>query len=155
MPSTLSASNDYCSLSFDLVCSSTYANAPGFDAILVLQDVHWDGDHEHPISLRLEGIFMSRGELMRLCNRIDAWVDQPLEDLARAEFAGQFRFNVPSQDILLKFGKREDLITAQNQAITLRIESGRFSSQTSFVTDQSCLRLFSQELRREMETMRE
>lgn len=155
MPSTLSASNDLCSLSFDLTSPSTYANAPGFDAVLVLQDVHWDGDHEHPISLRVEGVFLCQQELIEMCDRIDAWVELPLDELARTEFKAEFRFDAPSQDILLKFGKREDLISAQNQAVTLRVDSGRFSSETSFVTDQSCLRLFSQALRREIDTMRE
>ena len=155
MPSTLSASNDLCSLSFDIMSPSTYANAPGFDAVLVLQDVHWDGDHEHPISLRVEGLFLCQQELIKMCNSIDAWVELPLDELARTELRAEFHFDVPSQDILLRFGKREDLISAQNQAITLRIDSGRFSSETSFVTDQYCLRLFSQALRREIETMRE
>ena len=155
MPSTLFASNDLRSLSLDLVCASTYANTRGFDATLELRDVHWDGDHEHPISLRVEGVFLSRLELNSMCNRIDAWVGQPLEKLAGTEFSAEFRFNVPSQDILLEFGNRQDLISAQNQGIAVRITSGRFSSQTSFVTDQSCLRLFSRELRREIETMQE
>jgi len=155
MASTLSASNDSCSLSIDFMCASNYASRPGFDATLALQDVHWDGDHEHPISLRVEGIFLYQDELIKVCNSIDAWVEQPLDRLARAEFKAEFRFDVPSQDILLRFGKREDLISSQNQAVSLSITSGRFSSQTSFVTDQSCLRLFSQALRREIETMRE
>ena len=48
MPSTLSASNDLSYLSFDLVCASTYANAPGSDAILAFQDLHWDGEPYSP-----------------------------------------------------------------------------------------------------------
>lgn len=48
MPSTLSASNDLSYLPFDLVCASTYTNAPGFDAILAPQDVPWDGEPYSP-----------------------------------------------------------------------------------------------------------
>ncbi len=138
-------------LTVQLLCCRSYQSAPGYEANVAIHGERWDGDHEHPITFSVEGLFLSRPEIDRLLTEINGWIDLPLEELAESAFEGDYRFDVPGQIVRLLFGDREDTISAQNAVLTIEIASGRMSTETVFVTDQSCLRLFSEALRRDVD----
>jgi len=148
---TLSSNGGSSAVSIELVYKSTYANEPRFDSNVTVKDSHFDGEHDYPIALETQGLFLMANELSRICNAIDNFTSQPIESLAGAGFEGEFEFTVlPDQNFVLRFGERDDTISSLNSTLSVIVSSGKFSAQTSFVTDQSCLRIFSQSLRREI-----
>lgn len=147
---TLNSNSGSSSVSVEIVSTSTYATRAGFDANISVKGIHFDGDHDHPINFEIEGLFLPNDELARLCDRIGDWTNQPLDKLAGTVFEGEFSFEAPGQKFRLRFGEREDTISALNLVVTVEIESGRFVVETSFVTDQSCLHNFAQSLGKEI-----
>ena len=130
-------------LTVRLLSCGTYYNVPGYDANVQIHGEHYDGDHEHPIAFSAEGLFLPRAEVVRLLAAIVAWTDLSLQELAESPFEGSFLFEVPGQSVSLCFGARDDTLSERKVVLTIGIASGRFSTETVFVTDQSCLRQFA------------
>ena len=71
----------------------------------------------------------------------------PLKQLAVAELLGELELaRVPGQRLLLRFGPRDDTVSTRNPVVTVKVSAGSVQAECHFVTDQSCLTLFAQDL---------
>jgi len=111
-------------------------------------DVRLHGDYSgSEDSERLEFVArelsVPKANLERLAQLLRSWLDLPLQQqastplVASEELGGRF-----DNHLTLTLGRRSDTISGQNLVATLTYSLGRFVGEFSFVTDQSCLRIF-------------
>lgn len=114
---------------------------------------HWDGDHEHAIRITAESIFLSCDRLRELVNRIHGWLNS--DDCGRLPFIGEFPLTneTANAELNLIFAARSDTISSEDKpVVTANYRIGRMTGEFSFVTDQSCLKLFADEVNRAFTT---
>lgn len=113
---------------------------------------HWDGDHEHAVRLTSESILLSCGRLRLLVDNIHIW----LELDSSLAFAGEYPLAVDTAnaELTLIFADRSDTISSDDKpVVTATYRIGRLVGEFSFVTDQSCLKLFADETKRLISTV--
>jgi hypothetical protein len=72
------------------------------------------------------------------------------------ELSGDFRLaRLPGQTVSVRFGSRPDTISHLNPVVTVTFSAGALHGEFHFVTDQSCLTLFAQDLSEELVGSRE
>ena len=108
---------------------------------------YWDGDHEHPYCIHFDGLSLKQDEMPKLRDHLRNWLDQPLQQLAANALRGIFELaNVWGQSVVLKIGPRDDTIDERKPVITVELKVGGVPVEMHFVTDQSCLAMFVDEL---------
>ena len=128
-----------------------YAHEPGFESSILLSGRHWDGDHTFPFSTFIEGLWLRSADLAKLRDHIAQWAALPLERLVADELNGDFKLaRLPGQHVSLRFGQGSDTISDLNPVVSLTFSAGALRGEFHFVTDQSCLTLFAQELSAEL-----
>ena len=116
---------------------------------LYISAKHWDGDHEHAVSVTSESIFLSCELLTNLAQAIQTWLTS--NDSLRLPFAGKFPLAHASAnaEFTLIFEDRSDIISSDDKTVvTSAYRIGRLAGEFSFTTDQSCLRLFATDITR-------
>ena len=114
---------------------------------LRIASTHYDGDHDQPSVVSIEGLWLRLGSIQSLAAAIQRWVDQPLEALAGSAFSGHFPLaRLEHQSLDLRFGPRADTISGSNPVVTASFSAGPLRGDIHFVTDQSCLRNFAADL---------
>jgi len=147
MHSTLRSNSGEAELMFDLVESATYGHDVGFEANVSIRAEHWDGDHAHPVAISAEGLWLRAGDLSELRGHILAWTSQPLDRLIPEQLDGSFELTrLPGQRFSITFGSRTDTIAHLNPVVSIILAAGAFRSAFHFVTDQSCLAIFANEI---------
>ncbi|GAB5405027.1 MAG: hypothetical protein Aurels2KO_32580 [Aureliella sp.] len=120
---------------------------------LSINGQHWDGDHEHAIRLASESIFLSCNRLRELASKLHAWLES--NDCGRFPFTGESSLadDNANAELNLIFAARPDTISSEDRpVVTLIYRIGRLVGEFSFVTDQSCLRFFADEINRTVAT---
>ena len=108
---------------------------------------HWDGDHENSVKLLSESIGLSHEQLETVANKVKNWVHTG--QAAGQPFSGEFELadDNANASLQLVFGDDEDIISADDKpVVTVTFVASRFSVQFKFVTDQSCLGIFAQQV---------
>jgi len=116
---------------------------------LSINGQHWDGDHEHSIRLTSESILLSCDRLRELVTRLHDWLNAI--DGGRLPFTGEFALtdDAAHVELVLVFADRPDTISSDDKpVVTAHFRIGRLIGESSFVTDQSCLSLFADEIGR-------
>ena len=147
MTITLPSNHGNAQFSITLISKSEYANESGFDSNVLLSSSHWDGDHWHPLSLKFDGLWLRRNDMIALHTYLASWVSQPLASLATSVLLAEFQLaRLPGQSLKLIFGPREDTIDERKPVVTVELKANSFRTDFHFVTDQSCLAIFAQHL---------
>ena len=72
---------------------------------------------------------------------------QSLDHLIAEDLNGGFELaRLPWQSIHIRFGPRSDTVSNLNPVVSITFSAGTLRGEFHFVTDQSCLGLFAQEL---------
>ena len=131
----------------ELSAPAEYACEPGFEAAIHIRGRHWEGDHTFPFSTSIDGLWLRSADLAALREHISRWLGQPLGGLVAEDLDAEFQLaRLPGQSVLVRFGSRPDTISHLNPVVTIRFSAGALHGEFHFVTDQSCLSLFAQEL---------
>lgn len=147
MSALLRSNSGESELKLELVARQEYATDAGFEARLSIRGAHWDGDHTFPLSASVEGTWLRRADLEALLEHIAQWTRQPLEHLDNATLTRDFELaRLPAQRLSICFGPRADVIPSLNPVVSIALSAGVFYTYYHFVTDQSCLRIFAEEL---------
>jgi hypothetical protein len=133
------------SLIFGARCN--YEGKTGFECEVLISTNHWDGEHEHPVVLRFEGMSIHDKAIAELRNKLGNYVEMPLHEIATSQLEDSFKLAiVPWQEVVLTFGKRGDTIDERKPVLSIRVRVNSTVTETRWVTDQSCLALFTEEL---------
>lgn len=120
----------------------------GVEASVRIQGEHWDGDHTFPLRVSVENLWLGSAHITVMLTHIQNWIDLPIEQLATTELVGEFALAAHSgQELTLNFGPRVGVIASRNPVVSVQLVAGTLRTQFHFVTDQSCLRLFADNLR--------
>jgi hypothetical protein len=107
-----------------------------------------DGEHPEDLEFVARDLFVLTANLEQLVQLLRSWLDLSLPQQSRTpldvseELGGRF-----DNQLTLKLGRRADTLSGQNLVATLTYSLGRFCGEFSFVTDQSCLRIFCDGIR--------
>jgi hypothetical protein len=97
--------------------------------------------------LKIEGLWVRRGDFVDLRKHLQDWLRLPLQALEPELLDREFTFTrLPGQDLTIRFGAREDTIDGRKPTVTVRAAAGPLTGEWHFVTDQSCLGQFEEEL---------
>ena len=151
MAATLPSNNGEEYFAIDFRAPAEYAHDPGFESSIHLRGRHWDGDHTFPFSTSVEGLWLRTADLTALREHVTRWLRQPLECLIAKDLNADFRLaRLPGQSVRVCFGSRPDTVSELNPVVSISFSAGALQGEFHFVTDQSCLTLFAQELANEM-----
>jgi len=134
-------------LRIELCAPEEYASDAGFEAHLSIRGTHWDGDHTFPFTASVEGVWLRYADLTALRDHVAQWTAQPLEHLDEATLTRDFELaRLPGQRLSIRFGPRDDVVTTLNPTVSVTFSAGALRGGFHFVTDQSCLKMFTDEL---------
>ena len=110
----------------------------------------WDGDHDQSTSLMVDHLVLSASRLCELRKQIEAWLDS--KNVGTVAFSGEYSLAAQGSSRLdLNFGTRMDVIASGDKpVVTVIFKTGRINGEFCFVTDQSCLKLFAEDVVRAM-----
>ncbi len=144
---TLPSNNGEAQFVIELSAPAEYAHDAGFESSIHLRGLHWDGDHTFPFSTSIAGLWLRAADLTALREHVTRWLRQPVECLMAEDLSGDFQLGrLPGQSVHLRFGPRPDTISHLNPVVSITFSAGSLRGEFHFVTDQSCLSLFAQEL---------
>ena len=151
MAATLPSNSGREQLVIELGAPAEYAHDPGFESSITLRGEHWDGDHTFPFSTSIEGLWLRTTDIVALRDHIARWLRQPLERLIADELSAEFQLaRLPGQSICIRLGPRDGTISDRHPVFTVYFSAGALQGEFHFVTDQSCLALFAEELSTEL-----
>jgi hypothetical protein len=83
-----------------------------------------------------------------MLHALDTWLNLPIDQVFHNKFTGAFELGSETRHgrLLLSFGDREGRISGSNPLVSILIQ-GAMRAECDFVTDQSCMRLFADDLR--------
>ena len=152
MRAQLGSNDGESQLAFDLERGSTYATDLGFEGSVCLRGRHWDGDHTHGIELAIAGMWLRADDLREMRDVIARWLARPLHELKSEFLRCEFELaRLPGQSVCIRFGPRPDVIEGRHLVVTVAFAAGPLSGEYHFVSDPSCLQIFSQELKAALE----
>jgi hypothetical protein len=147
MPATLRSNSGEAEFAVGLGTPAEYAHDPGFESAVKMHGLHWDGDHTYRLSSSIDGLWVRSADITELRDHISRWTGQPLDRLVAEDLSGDFELaRLPGQSIHIRFGPRPDTISDLNPVVSITFSAGALHGEFYFVTDQSCLTLFAQEL---------
>src|ERR1043166_3430058 len=147
MAATLPSNNGGARFVIELGAPAEYAHDPGFESSVALHGHHWDGDHTFPFSTSVEGLWLRAADMIALRDHIARWIRQPLDRLIADDLSAEFQLaRLPGQSIRVRFGPRDDTISERHPVFSISFSAGALQGEFHFVTDQSCLALFVEEL---------
>jgi hypothetical protein len=151
MAATLPSNNGEAQFAIELGAPAEYAHDSGFESSITLRGRHWDGDHTFPFSTSIEGLWLCATDIVALRDHIARWTRQPLERLIADDLSAEFQLaRLPGQSIRVRLGPRDDTISDRHPVFTISFSAGSLQGEFHFVTDQSCLALFVEELSTEL-----
>ena len=151
MPATLPSNNGEAQFVIEFGAAAKYACDSGFESSMTIRGQHWDGDHTFPFSTSIEGFWLRTADIVALRDHIARWIHQPLERLIADDLSGEFQLaRLPGQSIHVRFGPRNDTISDRHPIFSISFSAGALKGEFHFVTDQSCLAIFVQELSAEL-----
>lgn len=149
MTATLRSNRGLEELAFEFHSIVPYAHEHGFETTIRWAGTHWDGDRTFPQSVSISGLWLAPSGLTALCIHITQWTALPLEMLVPERLEGTLALGcLPGQVVSLSFGSRTDTISGLNPVLSMTLSAGVLQSSFHFITDQSCLSSFAQEVER-------
>ena len=134
-------------LTLELDSPSTWRGEPGIETVFRLDARHFDSEHDHDLTTRIESLWISVRSLAALHRDLQSWLDLPLAQLRDTELTGTYSLALlPSQRLDLVFGRRDGTISDGHPTLGIECAAGNLEARFHFVTDQSCLRLFDTQL---------
>lgn len=106
----------------------------------------WDGDDNQFARLSADKIILSGAGLRQLKDDIENWLES--SRVGTDAFSGEYALAANGYSMLdLIFRHRKDIIASHDKpVVTIRFRVGRAEGEFCFVSDQSCLRLFTDDL---------
>ena len=151
MPVILRSNSGEESFGIELIEATDYASEQGFESDIIISGQHNDGDHSHPLSISVRGLWLRTADLVELRNHITTWIAQPLRRLIADDLTQTFKLaRLPAQRLDIAFGPHSDATSHLNPVVTITFSSGNLHGEFHFMTDQSCLGIFVQELSAEL-----
>jgi hypothetical protein len=151
MPATLPSNNGEAQFVIELRAPAEYAHDSGFESSISLRGWHWDGDHTFPFSTSIEELWLRATDIAALRDHIARWLRQPLDRLIADDLSAEFQLaRLPGQSIRVRFGPRDDTISGHHPVFSISFSAGALRGEFHFLTDQSCLALFVEELSTEL-----
>jgi hypothetical protein len=148
---TLPSNDGAAQFVIELRAPAEYAHDPGFEGRIILRGQHWDGDHTFPFSTSIEGFWLRSADIVALRDHIARWSRQPIDRLRAGDLSSEFQLaRLPGQSVCVRFGARDDTVSERHPVFTVSFSAGALRGEFHFVTDQSCLTLFAQELSTEL-----
>lgn len=153
MPATLPSNDGDAQFVIEFGSPSEYACEGGFESTVLIRGRHWDGDHTFPLLTSIQGLWLRSEMLKKLCDHITRWTNVPLDRLVADKLDGEFELAcLPHQRVCLRFGSRQDTIADDSHpVVSVLYSAGTMQGEFHFLTDQSCISLFCQELLSELE----
>ena len=134
-----------------LEAPAEYAHELVYESTIRIKGEHYDGDHSFPLSTEVDGVWLSGTELVSLRDHMVKWVKQPLDQLIVENLTAEFQLaSLQFQSFTIRFGARDNVISEQNPVVSISFLFGKLSGEYYFVTDQTCLTSFSNELSDEL-----
>jgi hypothetical protein len=147
MRSELRSNDGESAIALDLKRRFTYATEPGFEGSMQICGRHWVGDHTDDINVSIAGIWLRAEDLRELRSVVAGWLARPLSELNAELLQGEFQLaRMPGQSVRIRFGSRPDVIGGRHVVVTVAFVAGPLSGEYYFLSDQSCLQSFSDEL---------
>lgn len=126
---------------------SSTAWGTGLETQLVVTGSHYDGDHNHEFHLRIDGFWLDVSRLIEFRDFIRSWVESPLESLVASALDGEYVLTKDvGQRLAFRFGDRPGVISDSKPVVSVEYSVASLSGTFVFVTDQSCISLFSADL---------
>jgi hypothetical protein len=134
-----------------------YALETGYESAIHLRGRYWDGGEQtFPLSTSISGLWLSAPSLTSLRDHISQWLRQPLRHLIADDLSAGFELaQLYNQSVHVRFGRRDDTISDMKPVVTIAFLAGALQGEFHFVTDQSCLALFVEELSAEISSSHE
>lgn len=108
---------------------------------------HYDGDHDHEFHLQIDGLWLDVPRLTEFRDFIRSWVEGPLECLAASTLDGEYVLTKEAgQRLAFRFGDRPGVISDSKPVVSVEYRVASLNGTFHFVTDQSCISLFSADL---------
>jgi hypothetical protein len=147
MPATLSSNSGEAQFVVELGAPAEYATNAGFESSIHIRGQCWGRDHPFPFSASVGGLWLRSADLAALRDHIARWTALPLDRLDAGSLIADFELaSLPGQSVYVCFGPRPDTISHLNPVISIVFSVDALYGEYHFVTDQSCLSLFAQEL---------
>jgi hypothetical protein len=147
MIATLQSNSSDAQFVIKLATPAEYAHVPGFESSVTLHGQHWDGDHTFPFSTSVKGLWLRAADIVALRDHVTRWLRQPLDRLVADKLNAEFQLaRLPGQNICVRFGPRAETISDHHPVFSISFSAGALQGEFHFVTDQSCLALFVEEL---------
>ena len=117
---------------------------------LAIYTHHWDDEHENGVRLTSESVLVATESLLNVASRIATVFEN--NSAPESTIVGEFPLAAKSSfaQLTLVFGPRPDVLDGNKPVVTIHYKLGRCVGQVFFVTDQSCLRQFSKQIRLEL-----
>jgi hypothetical protein len=148
MRATLASNSGTSAVSIDFGSLSDFDGASGYEATVEMTAAYWSRNKVLlPCKFSAEGLWLATGELMKLHSALLEWLATPFADLRTTEFVGEFELTRrPGENLRLSFEPQKNRLLNCHPALSVAIRNSNFSGQHNFGADQSCLRLFAEEL---------
>lgn len=144
MAANLPSNDGATRFTIELSAPVEYATDAGYESSVHLHGRHSGGDDMVPFSVFIDGLWLRAMDLIALREHISHWLQLPFDS---QDLNGEFQLaRLPGQGIHIRFGARPDTHDSFHPVITISFSAGALQGSFHFVTDQSCLRLFVQEL---------
>ena len=151
MSATLPSNNGEARFVIELRVPAEYAHDAGFESSIHLHGEHWDGDHAFPFTTSIEGLWLRAADIKALQEYIIEWLRLPLESQTVKDLnAGFLLARLPEQNLQIRFEPSPEQTFNPHPLVTIHFGAGALRGEFQFVTDQSCLSLFAQELSAEL-----
>ena len=152
MPVTLLSNDGDAQFVIEMGSPSEYACEMGFESSISVRGEHWDGDHTFPFSTSIQGLWLQAEKLNKLREHVSLWTALYLDRLIVDDLDGEFELAcLPGQRVCVRFGSRRETIADDSHpVVSVAYSAGALQGEFHFVTDQSCLSLFCQDLLTEL-----
>jgi hypothetical protein len=147
MTATLKSNDGEAEFRIEFGTPADYATDSGFESSIFLCGQHWDGEHTFPLRSSIEGLWLRSADILALREHILRWIGQPLDRLLVEDLNGDFQLGrLPGQSVRILFGPYGETKSHLNPTVTIRFSAGVLHGEFYFITDQSCLAIFAQQL---------
>jgi hypothetical protein len=110
---------------------------------------NWElGYPPQPCQIKVRGLRLRTERLRVMLDALERWLNLPIDQVVHNKFTGAFELASEGTygRLLVRFGDRKDTISTLNQVVSV-VTEGALRAECHFVTDQSGMRLFADELR--------
>jgi hypothetical protein len=145
----LPSNSGHASLRIDFVERGLPKESPDRMTDLEIVVPNWDSGYPpQRCQIKIRGLRLRTEQLRAMLHALDTWLNLPIDQVFHNKFTGAFELGSETRHgrLLLSFGDREGRISGSNPLVSILIQ-GAMRAECDFVTDQSCMRLFADDLR--------